>query len=179
MVIRNVHTRVLECDREQAGALLAQVAGACSPLWPVDRWPALLLDRPLGVGARGGHADIRYTCTAYEPGERLEFTFTPQMPLAGTHAFVITRGPRAGTTLLSHELDATGGLQGRLLWFGAIRWLHDALIEDLLDRAKAEVRGERAVPRSWSPLIRVLNAVVRFENPLAQRVLARSLRTSS
>jgi hypothetical protein len=27
----------------------------------------MTLDRPLGVGARGGHGDIRYSVIAYEP----------------------------------------------------------------------------------------------------------------
>jgi hypothetical protein len=43
-----------------------------------------------------------------------------------------------------------------LVWPLAIRWLHDACLEDLLDRAGAEVGSPAASPSRWSPWVRVL-----------------------
>ena len=38
-----------------AGRLLDGLSAADDRLWPKDRWPAMRFDRPLKVGARGGH----------------------------------------------------------------------------------------------------------------------------
>jgi hypothetical protein len=43
-----------------------------------------------------------------------------------------------------------------LLWPVAIRWLHDALIEDALDNAERSSTGAVGRPRHWSPWVRVL-----------------------
>ena len=76
--------------------------------------------------------------TAYTPGRRAEFTFAPGIGADGTHTFTaIPLG--ADRTLLRHELEArfTGAM--RLGWPLVVRWLHDALLEDLLDRAEDAV----------------------------------------
>ncbi|UNO43730.1 DUF2867 domain-containing protein [Streptomyces sp. MST-110588] len=45
-------------------------------------------DRPLGVGAYGGHGPVRYRVSAYDPGRRIRFDFTS--PAVQSRA----RGPR-------------------------------------------------------------------------------------
>ncbi|MCP3797747.1 SRPBCC family protein [Allokutzneria sp. A3M-2-11 16] len=148
-MIHNVHERELPVDTATAGALLDDLLDLDRTIWPVDRWAPMAMDRPLGVGARGGHGPIRYDCTAYEPGRLVEFTFTPKMGLKGTQALEVLPGPRPGTSLLRHT--ATGRTVGlmRLLWPLAIRWLHDALLEDLLDRAATAVGHPPAQPARW------------------------------
>ena len=94
-VIYNVHEREYPVPAARLGALLEQVAGPESPLWPVRSWPPMILDRPLDAGASGGHGPIRYRCTAYQPGHRAEFTFTVPV-VKGTHTFSIRDGRRAG-----------------------------------------------------------------------------------
>ncbi|MFE3226102.1 SRPBCC family protein [Nocardia sp. NPDC059228] len=155
-MIWNIHQRELPVSAQQAGALLDAVAEPGNPLWPGEHWPPLILDRPLQVGADGGHGSIRYVCTAYEPGRAVEFTFAPSMPFAGTHTFeIIDRGERG--CVMRHLIVARARTpRGRLLWSLAIRWLHDAVLEELLDRAATEMGHPPAQPARWSPWVRIL-----------------------
>ncbi|MGQ0841045.1 SRPBCC family protein [Actinokineospora sp.] len=158
-MIDNMHRRDLPVDPTRAGELLDRIVGTDSPLWPTDTWPPLLLDRPLGVGAAGGHGPIRYTCTAYTPGRLVEFTFAPGLGVRGTHTLEVLDGP-GGTSVLRHVLRGRPEGTGRAAWPLAIRWLHDALLEDLLDRAAAAVGHPPARRARWSPWVRVLRRLV-------------------
>jgi hypothetical protein len=42
----------------------------------------------------------------------------------------------------------------------AVRWLHDALIEDALDRAETATAGRPVPARRWSPWVRLLRAAL-------------------
>src|SRR5262249_21619460 len=53
----------------------------------------------------------------------------------------------------------------RLLWPVAVRFMHDAVLEDLLDRAEAAVGCGPARPARWSPWVRLLRR--RFDDPRA------------
>ncbi|MFT4035629.1 MAG: hypothetical protein QM679_08650 [Patulibacter sp.] len=159
-MVCNIHSRSLPCSAEQAGALLGQIAGEASPLWPVDRWPAMVLDRALSVGAHGGHADVRYCVTAYTPGRRVEFTFERGGRLDGTHTLEVVPGEQSGTCVMRHVITGRLVGSGKLAWPLAIRPMHDALIEDLLDRAEASARGREAVPRRWGLAVRVIHRLV-------------------
>ncbi|MDQ3135435.1 MAG: hypothetical protein M3Q76_11655, partial [Acidobacteriota bacterium] len=66
--MKNVHERILQSPFAAAGELIDKLASRDDLLWPRERWPAMKLDRPLGVGAKGGHGPIRYVVEAYEPG---------------------------------------------------------------------------------------------------------------
>ncbi|GAB2986192.1 SRPBCC family protein [Saccharothrix stipae] len=146
-MIENVHTRPIP----DAAGLVDRVV----ELWPADRWPPLVLDRPLGVGADGGHSFVRYRCTGHLPGRRVEFTFAPGVGLVGTHVLEAVPGG------LRHTL--TGRPRGlmRLWWPLAVRWLHDALIEDLLDNAARAAGHPPVHPARWSVPVRVLRAGAR------------------
>lgn len=143
-MIRNVHTRTLDATPAQAGALIDSLAGADDRLWPAGRWPALQLDGGLAVGARGGHGPIRYAVSDLDPGRLACFRFDPRL-FDGHHAFTVTT--RDGRTVLRHDLDARPQGTMRLLWPLAVRRLHDALIEDALDRAEAGLAGADWRPR--------------------------------
>ncbi len=92
-----------------------------------------------GAGAVGGHGAIRYTVQRYEPGRQVVFEFGASMPLVGTHALEVMAGSEPGHAVLRHTILAQATGRGRLIWPLAIRWLHDALIEDLLDRAATAI----------------------------------------
>lgn len=158
-MVRNTHERHVRARPEQLGALLDGLAGPEDRLWPAGAWPPLRLDRPLAVGAAGGHGPIRYAVEAYTPGTLVRFRFTPSMGVDGTHTFHVL--PEGGGSVLRHELAATPSGRMRLAWPVVVRWLHDALIEDLLDRAEAELHGAVARPARWSPWVRLLRAVER------------------
>jgi len=50
------------------GHLLGSLASEQDRLWPSQAWPAMRLNRPLAVGAAGGHGPVRYVVTGYEVG---------------------------------------------------------------------------------------------------------------
>ncbi|GLZ29744.1 hypothetical protein Lesp02_19340 [Lentzea sp. NBRC 105346] len=153
-MIKNIHERVLP---GAAGPLIDRL----TELWP-PQWGQLKFDRPFGVGADGGHGPIRYSCTAFEPGRRVEFTFAPVMGLNGTHTFV------ADGNVLRHTLVGTPRLGTRLRWALVIRWLHDACLEDLLDNAERELGREPARPSRWSPWVRLVRRIVVPKAPAQQ-----------
>ncbi|MFE3193038.1 SRPBCC family protein [Nocardia sp. NPDC059240] len=155
-MIWNIHQRELPVPAKQVGALLDTVAEPGNPLWPSQNWPALVLDRPLQVGADGGHGDIRYSCTAYEPGRAVEFTFAPSMPFTGAHTLEIIDRGESGCVVRHLLVAEADGPPSWLLWTCAIRWLHDAVVEELLDGVATAAGQPPARPTSWSPWVRVL-----------------------
>lgn len=158
MRVINVHERDLRADPKAVGALLDSLASPGDRLWPGEAWPRMEFDRPLAVGARGGHGPIRYFVEAYAPERFIRFRFTGPPGLEGTHGLYVLPGPE-GSIRLRHSLEAVLRGFARLSWPLAYRWLHDALVEDAL--AKAEVSlGLSPRRRSWSPWVRLLRRLV-------------------
>ncbi|WP_330179724.1 SRPBCC family protein [Nocardia sp. NBC_01503] len=155
-MIWNIHQRELPVPAQQVGTLLDTVAEPGNSVWPADHWPALTMDQPLRVGADGGHGTIRYACTAYEPGRAVEFTFAPSMPFVGAHTFEIVDRGENGCVIRHLVVAQARETRGWLLWTLAIRWLHDAVIEELLDRVATEVGCPPIEPARWSPWVRML-----------------------
>jgi len=174
--MRNVHERKIAASVEDVGALLADVGRASDRLWPAHDWMPMTLDRPVGVGARGGHADIRYSVIAYEPGRRVVFGFEPPTLLTGWHALEVEPLPD-GSALLRHVLEAQLHGAYRLLFPLVIRWIHDAVIEDLLDRAEMVVGRAPAQPAVWSPWVQLLRRLNGMPGPQIARQ-ARGLLTA-
>jgi hypothetical protein len=96
---------------------------------------------------------------AYIPGRWIRFRFTAPRGLDGFHEFTVHGEGPAGSAL--HHLVAM-----RLHWPAKITWpllwrpLHDALLEDCLDRA-----GERTLtatvrsPARWGTYVRLLRGL--------------------
>jgi hypothetical protein len=154
--IHNVHQRELPVTADRAGRLLNGLGSASDPLWPTESWPPMRFDRPLAPGAEGGHGPIRYRVEEHEPGRRVRFRFTGPAGLTGTHEFTIRAAP--GGCLLRHAIE--GRASGRMLtaWPLLYRPLHDALLEDALDKAEAGLTGRTAGPPAWSWWVRRLRA---------------------
>jgi hypothetical protein len=144
-MIRNVHERTLAATPEEVGALIDSLSSPGDRLWPSARWPAMRLDAPLARGARGGHGPIRYWVESYEPGARVVFRFEHASRLVGTHRFELEPASGRGT-VLRHVAEGRPYGWMRLGWPLCFRWLHDAAVEDALDRAQAELAG-----RAWEP----------------------------
>lgn len=153
-MVYNIHQRTFRSTEARLGELLDQIAGPADPLWP-RHWPRVRLDRPLGVGADGGHGRIRYSVAEYEPGRRVLFRFRAPTPLDGTHCFEVLPGPVPGTAVLRHVMTGRLLALGWLSWTFVIHWLHDALLEDLLDRAGRAAGDPPATPARWSPWVRL------------------------
>lgn len=153
--MRNIHERRVSAPAGRVGKLVDGLGGRRDRLWPPGPWPPMRLDRPLAVGARGGHASVRYEVTAHEPGRRVEFTFAPGGDAVGTHTFTVTPTGEH-QAVLRHEMVARFTGRMRLGWPLVVRWLHDALLEDLLDRAEDAVGVppvRRAQHSAWVRLL--------------------------
>lgn len=154
MRIHNVHQRAYPVSPEAAGRLLDGLSSRPDPLWPEGPWPPMRFDRPLGPGADGGHGPIRYRVEEHEPGRRATFRFSGPAGLTGTHEWAVAEAPSGCTLRHTIEGHATGRMV--LAWPLVFRPLHDALIEDALDKAEQALTGAVARPRSWSWWVRLL-----------------------
>ena len=151
----NIHERELGAPAAVAGELVDSLASDNDRLWPHDRWPAMELDRPLGVGAAGGHGGvIGYVVESYEPGRSVGFRFTQPKGFIGTHRFEVDE-KEDGCCVLRHTIEMETKGASRLTWIGVVRPLHDALLEDALDRA-AVYTGGRPQQQEWSTRVRAL-----------------------
>lgn len=177
-MIRNIHSRWILADPDEVGTLLAGLGGPEDRLWPAPAWMPMRLDRPMRVGAEGGHGPIRYRVTAWDPGRRVRFAFDPACGLDGWHE--LTVAPADGGTLVEHVLRFRPRGIMRLLR-PVVLPVHDAILEDLLDSAERETTGTVRSPARWSLLVHLLQ---RAETPQPRAVpvpeeaaLARSIIT--
>jgi hypothetical protein len=153
-----VHERRLPSRPDEVGALIDSLASPKDRLWPRGAWPSIRLDSGLRVGSEGGHGPIRYRVEAYEPSRRARFRFTAPRGFDGTHEFEVV--PTDEQATLRHVIDMRILGLARLTWPALYSPLHDALIEDALDRAESAlgVGAGRRVP--WSPRVRALRRIL-------------------
>jgi hypothetical protein len=147
MQITNVHERAIAAPAAQVGALLDTLASDNDRFWPHEDWPAVKFDGPLQVGATGGHGTGLYRIVAYTPGRHIRFEFVGD-GRSGYHEFEI-RPLTDGTSLLRHALKAQVPVLAIYLWHTRIRALHDAVLEDLLDKVEGRLASV-AKPHAWS-----------------------------
>jgi hypothetical protein len=139
--IYNVHEREIAAPATVVGEILDTVGSADDRLWATDIWVAepVVFDRPLGVGASGGHGSIRYSVVEYEPSRRIVFEFSPDGSLSGTHRFELEPlGP--DRCRLRHVLEAETSRWMRPIVPILVGW-HDAMVETALDRAELGATG--------------------------------------
>ena len=153
MRIYSLHQRDLAVPARRVASLLEELGTGRDRLWPSNHWPPLLLDRPIAIGASGGHGPIRYDVECLEPGS-VRFRLTGPPGFTGTHEFDVA--VTGSGCRLRHVID--GSIRGWML----LRWplvfgpLHHALMEDALDNAERAVAGAVATPARWSAWVRLL-----------------------
>ncbi|MCP3819082.1 DUF2867 domain-containing protein [Streptomyces sp. A3M-1-3] len=168
--VRNVHERTIGAPAEAVGALLDRLSSDDDPVWPSPAWPPMRFDRPLGVGAVGGHGFVRYSVTAYEPGRLVRFDFADS---DGFHQMQIEPlGPDRCRVV--HVLQEKQGPAARLAWELAIRPLHDVVVEEVFDNIERLATGGPARPTRWSPWVRLLHRLV-WDRPKAADIPADAL----
>ncbi len=116
-------------------------------------------DGPLRPGAAGGHGPIRYVVESFDPGLAVRFRFTAPEGFVGWHGFDI-EAISEGRSRLRHTIRADVKGAMRLTWPLALRWLHDACVEDALDCA-ARALGEPLPQRRHSLAVRILRRLGR------------------
>lgn len=154
MKVINVHQRLLHASPDQVGALIDSLASPNDSLWPRHKWPRMAFDRPLGVGAAGGHGPIGYFVEAYTPGQAIRFQFTKPAGFNGWHSVEVVEAT-ARHCVLEHRIEMNTSGLALLTWPLFIRPLHDACVEDLLSLAQSAL-GNTPKPVSWSPWVRML-----------------------
>jgi hypothetical protein len=134
--MRNVVRRVIPANADAVGAQLERL----EVLWPAPIWPALRLDGGLVAGSTGRHGPISYRVETHDVGRRSRWVFSPEVGLTGYNE--ISVGPDGpGRSVITDVL--TGRLRGRmvLVWPVGLRWLHEALINDLFDNIERAATG--------------------------------------
>lgn len=162
MKILNVHERAMKLVPDLVATSIDNLSGENDILWPSDKWPPMELDSTLCVGAEGGHGVVRYSLTEYIPGRRVVFQFNGlgiTAGLDGRHFFEVVA--RRDHTVLRHVIDAECDLKNWLMWHLLIGPLHDALLEDGLDRAENHMIPGACKSSHWGPRVKLLRWVVR------------------
>ncbi|MFJ2868869.1 SRPBCC family protein [Kitasatospora sp. NPDC087314] len=160
MGVYNVHERLLAAKRSEVGALIDTLASSDDKLWPHGSWPPMAFDRPLAAGAAGGHGPVRYTVTAHVPSQWVRFTFSGPRGFHGFHEYTALAADEEHT-LLRHTLAMAARGPARLTWPLIFRPLHDACLEDSLDRAELACSGAVTHPAHWSRYVRLLRGLMR------------------
>src|SRR5687768_3095204 len=128
MKVINVHTREITQPKSEVAQLFKTLATENDLMLATDKWPPMKLDRGLQVGSKGGHGPIKYFVTDYKIDNSITFQFD-LVGFNGFHKFEIFES-EPNQTQLRHTIDMTTSGSATLKWALAIRWLHDAYIED-------------------------------------------------
>ena len=152
MKMSNVHERTIAAPAARVGALLDTLASADDKFWPHENWPRVKFDLPLQVGVTGGHGTGPYTVSSYTPGHHIRFEFGGGRQ--GYHEFTLEEVDDM-TCLLRHVTEGKLTFKSAWQWYFLIRPLHDALIEDLLDKVESQV-AKVEHPQIWSSRVQKL-----------------------
>ncbi|MBU0465146.1 MAG: hypothetical protein KKE12_16345 [Proteobacteria bacterium] len=131
----NIHKRIISQSKGVISDILNTLSSSDDKLWPKEKWPPMIFKKGLTIGAIGGHGPIKYSINTYIPGSLIEFTFVKPDGFKGVHRFEVTEIENNATEL-KHTIDMMLSGKGILTWHIAIRWLHDALIEDCFDKVE-------------------------------------------
>lgn len=159
MKVINIHNRKIAQPKDNIIALFKTLATKNDLMLATDKWPAMKLDKGMTIGSHGGHGPIRYTVDAYSPEGYVKFSFTRPKGFHGFHQFEITALTEQ-LTEIKHTIDMSINWQALLTWPLAIRWLHDALIEDALDKVENHFTEKRKFTR-WSLWVKFLRWVLK------------------
>ena len=151
--VYNIHQRFIPVKYEAATPVLWSLATDKDSLWPHERWPRIRFEGPAVAGALGGHGPIRYRIHSREAHE-VRFVMTQPWLWEGEHFFRIE--PLENGVLFKHVVAGRVTLKGWWLWHLAVRWLHDALLEDSFDKAEEVLTGRVSRPSQWSPWVKFL-----------------------
>ena len=159
MDVINVHKRIIEKPIIDIARLLNTLATENDMMLATDRWPRMRLDKGLQVGSKGGHGLIKYFVTEYVHEKSITFQFDMK-GLYGYHKYsLIELG--SYKTELSHTLEITTTGSATLRWAIAIRWLHDAYIEDAFDKVEDYFKKDKR-SINWNLYVRILRKVMKF-----------------
>jgi hypothetical protein len=158
MHVTNIHRRIIVQPLSAIAALFKTLASDQDLMLATDKWPRMKLDKGLTVGSKGGHGPIRYTVSEYNEGQSIQFQFTKPIGFNGYHRFEINALDNSRTEL-RHIIDMKTSFLATLQWGLAIRWLHDAFIEDALDKVENHFYAKKKISK-WSLWVRILRKIL-------------------
>lgn len=154
MKVLNVHQRKIEKPVNHVLQLFTTLSTKSDKFWPVENWPPMRFKNGLKIGSIGGHGPIRYKIVDYNPESYIEFKFQKPYGFHGTHKFRITE-VNSESTEIKHTIEMTTSGMATIKWLLAIRWLHDALLEDALDKVENQLL-QCNLKTEWSLWVKML-----------------------
>lgn len=158
MKVINIHKRVINQPKKELARLLATLATDNDRMLATDKWPPMKLNKGLQVGSRGGHGPIRYIVLDYQAEKSITFQFDMK-GFNGFHRFEL-RELGQYQTEISHVIEMTTSNLATVKWALAIRWLHDAFVEDAFDKVENEFLAYPKVSR-WNWWVIILRKMSR------------------
>lgn len=159
MNVLNIHKRDINRSKDEVLNLFATLSQKDDRIWPFEKWPAMKFKKGLQLNSQGGHGPIRYVVVGYNPSGYVEFKFQKPNGFHGSHKFEITH-LNDNKTEIKHtiEMETTG--LGTLSWLFAIKWLHDALIEDAFDKIENQLCN-RNKKSEWNLWVKTLRSILK------------------
>ena len=159
MKVLNIHKRVINHPKEKVSELLETLSTKNDKIWPYEKWPVIKFRKGLVEGTNGGHGPIRYSIEKYIPKEFIQFKFSKPVGFNGIHKFEILELEN-GNTELKHTIDMDVVGKGLLTWIIAIRPLHNALLEDALDKVENQYISEKR-KTEWTIWVKFLRKILK------------------
>jgi hypothetical protein len=157
MKITNIHRRAVNQPQAAIAELFKTLATDNDLILATDKWPPMKLDNNLQVGSKGGHGSIRYTVQEYQPAQSVTFRFSRPTGFNGIHKFEITALSH-DVTELKHTISMRLSGSAAFLYPLAIRWLHDAYIEDAFDKVENHFTTIKK-SSEWSIWVKLLRII--------------------
>ena len=161
MKIISIHKRQINQPKSELTKLFITLATDNDMMLATDKWPPMKLDKGLQIGSKGGHSSIKYFVTDYQVNNSITFQFDLK-GFDGFHKFEIAETD-SNKTQLTHTIDLTTSGSASLKWALAIRWLHDAYIEDAFDKVENHFATEKK-KSEWTISVKILRKIMKPKN---------------
>lgn len=158
MKVLNIHQRIIQQPKSELEKLFRTLSSKNDMMLATDRWSPMKLDKGLQVGSKGGHGPIKYTVIDYQLDNSITFRFD-LTGFDGYHKFVLT-ALDSHKTELKHIIDMNTSGAATFKWALAIRWLHDAYIEDAFDKVESHFLATKK-QNKWSLWVRILREIMK------------------
>ncbi|WP_420572117.1 hypothetical protein [Kordia sp.] len=159
MNVLNIHTRKIDVAKTTLLPLFETLSEKEDRIWPKEKWPSMRFKDGLVKGAEGGHGPVGYKVLSYDADGFVKFEFQKPKGFVGTHAFRITAIDK-NTCEIQHTIDMKTQGFATVLWIFAIRWLHDALLEDAFDKVENQVtNSSKKTP--WNLWVKILRTILK------------------
>ncbi|WP_298512123.1 hypothetical protein [uncultured Kordia sp.] len=159
MKVINIHTRTIKVSKDKLLPLFATLSEKDDRIWPKEKWPSMRFKKGLVKNAEGGHGPVRYKVLEHDANGHVVFEFQKPTGFIGTHSFEIT-ALDTNSTEIKHMISMKTKGFATLLWIFAIRWLHDALLEDAFDKVENYVTHSNKTT-TWNLWVKILRKLLK------------------